>query len=211
GAEDTVPCTWGDLVSSDLYVPVELSSFEVKVNASGQVELFWRTQTESNNYGFEVQRKAQNTAFEKIGFVPGAGTTSEPQYYDYVDHNLAPGVYFYRLKQIDFDGAFEYSQMIRAELPAPHDFILYQNYPNPFNASTKLKFELPEDSHVIIQIFNTKGQQVITLIDQDYMVGIHEVVWDGLTDSQTSAPSGLYLCRFQTKNIRKTQKMILLR
>jgi len=192
-------------------VPVELATFDAKAMNNSQVLLSWTTLSESNNLGFEVQRKEAGGEFEKVGFVQGAGTTSQPQNYTFVDRALSPESYSYRLRQIDFDGSFEYSQTIKIEVPAPKNFVLNQNHPNPFNAATKLKFELPEASHVVIKIFNTEGQEIKTLINQTYAAGRHEVIWDGLTESKRAAASGLYLYRIHAKDFVKTKKMILLK
>ena len=127
----------------DNIVPVELTSFTASVLQNEKaVQLNWTTATETNNSGFEILRgvypansRTQNdNEWNTIGFVPGFGTTTEPKSYSFTDENVSTGIYKYRLKQIDFDGTFEYSNEIEVEVDfTPKEFVLYQNYPNPFN------------------------------------------------------------------------------
>lgn len=99
------------------------------------VELRWTTATETNNKGFDIERMISSDVFEVVGFVPGFGTTTEPKTYSYTDSKLSSGKYSYRLKQIDYDGSFSYSNVLETEVITPSTFSLEQNYPNPFNPS----------------------------------------------------------------------------
>ncbi len=134
----------------DAALPVELSSFTAKVLRSGGIKLDWRTKTEVSNYGFEVERSEINPKFEnrnsqytKIGFVEGHGKQNSPKDYTYTDNNAQYGSYAYRLKQIDTDGQFEYSNIIEVDAGnIPDGFVLEQNYPNPFNPITTIKFAI---------------------------------------------------------------------
>ena len=127
------------LHSVDGGIPVELTSFSSSIN-DNDVTLNWKTATETNNQGFQIDRlktlHKRIDEWQNIGFVNGKGTTTETQSYSFVDENLASGKYLYRLKQIDFDGSYEYSNIIEVEVNAPKKFSLEQNYPNPFNPST---------------------------------------------------------------------------
>ena len=127
-----VAATWNISI-----VPVELTSFTASVSENN-VKLLWETASEINNSGFNIERKSANSEYSTVGFVPGFGTTTEPKSYTFSDNNLRTGVYTYRLKQIDFDGTFEYSSEASVEVTAPAEFSLDQNYPNPFNPSTKI-------------------------------------------------------------------------
>jgi hypothetical protein len=131
-----------------LYVPVELTSFTASTNDAGQVVLNWQTATETNNRMFEVERKAASGTYATIGFVNGRGTTTDPQSYSFVDKNVANGNYVYRLKQLDFNGAFEYSNEVEVTVTGPRTFDLAQNYPNPFNPTTPLLTVFPRQERL---------------------------------------------------------------
>jgi trimeric autotransporter adhesin len=145
-------------------VPVELTSFSAIVSGT-KAELSWMTTTEHNNRGFDIERRNDQAIYEQIGFVNGFGTTTEPQAYSFVDNKLNPGNYFYRLKQIDFDGTFSYSNTVEVEIVTPSTFVLEQNYPNPFNPSTSIRFSIPVETDVRLNVFNTLGQEVAEIIN----------------------------------------------
>lgn len=159
-------------LESDNFVPVELTSFTAEV-IKNDVMLHWTTATELNNFGFEIERSKDNESFEKISFVPGFGTTTEPKSYEYIVKELSSGVQYFRLKQIDYDGTFVISNSVEVAGIFPTNFALSQNYPNPFNPSTTIKFTLPVDSKVRLKLFNTLGQQVAELINSEMTMGIH--------------------------------------
>jgi hypothetical protein len=188
-------------------IPVELTSFTA--NASeGLIELSWITATETNNQGFEVQRSS-GSEFETIAFVEGHGTTTESQAYSYADKNVNATSYSYRLKQVDFDGTFEYSSVVEVDVPAPAVFALEQNYPNPFNPSTKIAFKLAVDSKVSLKVFDILGQEVASLVNTNLVAGSHQVNFDA-----SSLNSGVYMYRIEATGIDGTnftsvKKMIL--
>jgi hypothetical protein len=190
-------------------VPVELVSFSAEV-IGDEVVLKWLTATETNNRGFEVERASSSTTpvqgWAKIFFVEGRGTTTEMTDYSYKDKITNPGTYVYRLKQIDFNGTVSYSEEIVVDITGPKDYALYQNYPNPFNPTTTIKFALPIDSRVKLNVYNTLGQLVETLVDREMESGYHEVNFDAARLS-----SGVYLYQLQTGNYISTQKMLLLK
>jgi hypothetical protein len=187
-------------------LPVDLISFTATVDQN-IVGLNWITATETNNQGFEVQRSADGE-FEKIAFVEGHGTTTETQVYTYQDRTVGVGSYSYRLKQVDFDGTFEYSNVV--EVPAaPAVFALDQNYPNPFNPSTKITFRLAVDSKVSLKVFDVLGQEVTTLVNTNLVAGAHNVNFDA-----SSLNSGVYFYRIEATgvdgaNFIDVKKMIL--
>jgi len=186
-------------------VPVELTSFTA-VSAEDGVELNWFTATETNNQGFEIERMNSGSTFEKVGFVAGFGTTTEPKAYSFSDTKLEAGNYTYRLKQIDFDGTFYYSEEINIVVQLPLVYSLEQNYPNPFNPSTKIKYSIPDDGFVKLSVYNLLGEEVTTLINTLQKAGRYEVVLDA-----SGFASGVYLYRLETQNFSSIKKMLLVK
>jgi hypothetical protein len=191
-------------------VPVELTSFTASVN-DNDVTLRWETATELNNSGFEIERKSAVGEYDKIGFVPGYGTTSEPRAYSFSDANLLAGNYTYRLKQIDYDGTFEYSDAVEVEIVIPDVYSLHQNYPNPFNPNTNITFTLAANAQVTLKVFDILGQEVMTLINQDITAGVHTYNFDA-----SGINSGVYFYSIEANGIDGTnfssvKKMILLK
>lgn len=195
-----------DSAAVTLVVPVELASFSANVNEN-DVTLLWLTATELNNSGFDIERAVINGKWEPIGFVPGNGTTTETHTYTFIDNDLPAGTYNYRIKQIDYDGTFEYFELEQAvEIGSPNDFALRQNYPNPFNPSTTIEFVIPEKSNVTLTVFNSIGEEVSTLINDKKEAGSYVVNFDA-----TGFTSGIYYYKLQADNFVQTRKMILLR
>jgi photosystem II stability/assembly factor-like uncharacterized protein len=199
-------------------IPVELISFTAEVNESEEtVELHWSTATETNNSGFEILRSPQNDSevWNKIGFVPGHGTTTEPKSYSFTNENVNTGIYKYRLKQIDFDGSFTYSDEIEVEADfSPKEFVLYQNYPNPFNPSTKIKYTIPaspksspkERTFVQLIVYDLLGRDVAVLVNEEMQHGAYETVFDG-----SNLSSGVYFYRLTAGEFSETKKLVLLK
>ncbi len=187
-------------------VPIELSSFSASVKENN-VTLNWSTATETNNKGFEVYR---NETFVK--FVPGFGTSSEKRYYQFADNGLNNGNYTYKLVQVDYNGANKIVGTTEATVNSvPKEFTLSQNFPNPFNPSTSIKFALPVDSKVTLQIYNMIGQVVATLADGNYSAGTHNVNFNA-----ANLTSGMYIYNMKAlgidgKTINATKKMTLVK
>jgi hypothetical protein len=187
-------------------LPVELTSFAAKKFDEDKVKLNWRTQTEVNNYGFNVERKANSGQWEKVGFVNGNGNSNSPKEYSYIDNNLFGGSkFFYRLKQVDNDGQFEYSDLVKVEV-IPNKFGLSQNYPNPFNPGTTIRFSIPEAGNVKLNVFNSLGEEVANLADEFREAGIYNINFDAKNLS-----SGMYIYRIEAGNFVQTRKMTLLK
>jgi len=118
-------------------VPVELTAFSAQLDGQAVI-LNWQTATEVNNYGFELERSIDEKNYQLITFIPGNGNSNSPKFYSYRDTRLSGGnTFYYRLKQIDNDGTYEYVATASVELEL-NDFSLAQNYPNPFNPSTNI-------------------------------------------------------------------------
>ncbi|RPI68541.1 MAG: T9SS C-terminal target domain-containing protein, partial [Ignavibacteriales bacterium] len=188
----------------NITVPVELTSFTGNC-IDGNVILNWSTASEINNRIFEIERRKENTDFVMIGFVEGKGTTTEKQDYSFIDRNNISGKYFYRLKQIDFDGTFEYSNEIEVNA-APVSFSLQQNYPNPFNPSTKITYSIPQKSFVTIKVYNSLGEEVSVLVNEHKDGGSYNVDFNAADLS-----SGIYFYKIEADNFSEIKKMILLR
>ncbi len=206
---DEIAGTWNQTLP--YAVPVELTSFTASV-INNSVTLKWITASESNNKGFDVERKSSDGNFESLGFVHGFGTTTEVQSYEYRDNNIQPGKYIYRLKQTDFDGTFEYSNEIEADVKTPSVFQLAQNYPNPFNPSTTISWQLAVQSRVTIKLFNSLGQEIRTLIDEIQEADNHSLQFN----AGTELPSGIYFYRIDASGIdgsvySKVMKMSLIK
>lgn len=175
--------------------------------ASGEtVTLDWGTVSETNNAGFDIERSTDGATFEKIGYRSGAGTTSEAQSYRFVDRTLPfAGELFYRLRQVDVDGTDEYSEPLRVQIRAD-ELTFLPSAPNPFQTTTRLRYVLPAQETVRLDVFDLLGRRVSTLVDQQQSAGPHEVMLDG----STLAP-GLYFLRLAAGDRRTTQKVHLVR
>ena len=195
-------------------IPVELTSFAATIQGNA-VHLSWSTSTETNNKGFEIER-LPNSKIEKfkdwelIGFVEGTGSTTQPVNYSFMDENVQPGVYHYKLKQIDYDGTFDYSNSIEVEIILPAEFLLYQNYPNPFNPSTVISYQLPVSGAVTLKIYDVLGNEVITLVDDFKPAGKYEVEFNPASSNKNPA-SGIYFYQLKAGDFSETKQMLLLK
>jgi hypothetical protein len=192
-------------------LPVELTSFTANVN-NGKVILSWETATEVNNYGFEIQKlevrsKKLEENWEKVGFVEGSGNSNSPKEYSFVDELAQNGKYSYRLKQIDFDGKFEYSDVVEVEVNVlPTEFSLSQNYPNPFNPSTSIEYTVVSSEYVSLKVYDVLGNEVVTLVNEKKEAGKYRVNFNA-----SSLSSGVYFYKIQAGSFNQVRKMMLLR
>lgn len=192
--------------------PVELISFSSSIKNNKDVMLEWSTASETNGYGFELQRSESNSNdFQKISFISSEGTTSMPKHYCYVDKDLAIGEYFYRLKQIDLDGSYQFSDTIQVTVGLNMEFALCQNSPNPFNSVTTISYNLPSACHVELTVYNISGQEVNKLIDDFQKAGSHAAKWDGRNSEGKEVTSGLYYYKICTPYESQFRRMLLLR
>jgi uncharacterized protein (TIGR03790 family) len=194
-------------------LPVELVSFTASVNGRS-VELVWKTASEMNNHGFEIEKlsnskiiKSQNSVWQKIGFVEGNGTTNAPKAYSFTDNSENVGQYMYRLKQFDRDGKFEYSKVIEATVAQTvTDYVLDQNYPNPFNPSTTIRYQMPNSAVVSLKIYDMLGKEVAALVNGICPAGENVVEFNAF-----NLPSGLYFYTLRSGNFSHTRKMLLVK
>ncbi len=197
-----------------LATPVELTSFRCTIS-SNKIILLWLTATETNNRGFEVERKLagdtlppynENEGWQKIGFVEGNGTTTSEHSYTFSDTDVLTGKYLYRLKQIDLDGHLEYSNEIEAEITAPDKYFLEQNYPNPFNPATSIGYSLKNDGFVSLKIYNILGQEAADLVHKNQKAGYYTVSFNA-----SELPSGVYIYTLSASGYMAGRKMLLIR
>jgi hypothetical protein len=188
-------------------LPVELISFTAEVVKKKYVLLKWETATEANNYGFEVERSADKINWIKIAFINGHGNSNSPTQYLYTDYNISSSKNYYRLKQIDADGAFTYSKEIELSIDRlGNDFVLEQNFPNPFNPTTTIGFEIKERGNVRLFILNTLGEEINILLNEEKEAGHHSIDFNGI-----ELPSGVYFYQIQVGNFIDTKNMLLMK
>ena len=186
-------------------VPVELTSFTATTNGK-KIILNWSTATELNNQLFEVQRSFEGSDFATVGFVNGKGTTTERQDYSYSDEVFTNGKYYYRLKQIDYLGSYEYSDVVEIDFRAFNSYLLEQNFPNPFNPTTTIGFGIQNKSNVKITILNAIGEEVAVILNEEREPGFHQVEFNA-----AGLPSGVYFYQLKAGDFVQTRKMILLK
>ena len=202
-----VGCDNGAVYKSyDNILPVELSSFTAQLSEN-KVLLTWSTETETNNLGFEIQRTSDSTNWITIGFKEGNGTTTEPQNYLYEDNisEFYNSVLQYRLKQIDYDGSYDYSEVAEVVINSL-DYNLSQNYPNPFNPSTKISWQSPVSAHQTLKVYDVLGNEVATLVNEFRNAGSYEVDFDA-----SKLSSGVYFYKLQAGDFVQTKKMLLMK
>lgn len=192
-------------------LPVELTSFNVKF-VNNLVTISFSTSNEVNNYGFDIERKTENSEWLKIGFVQGSGNSNSTKSYSFSDKKLSTnGKYIYRLKQIDNNGFSSYSNEISINISEfPESFTLYQNYPNPFNPATNFSFVLPSDGFVSLKIFNVIGQEVAVLINEKLLRGIHNITFNAASYISGTYYYTLYF-NSEEKSLKLTKKMSLIK
>ncbi len=199
-------------------LPVELTSFSASVKTD-VVILNWTTATEVNNYGFEVQKsthplipsregkeRSDRGVFETIGFVNGHGNSNSPKEYSFVDSSPLSGVVSYRLKQIDIDGKFEYSQVIELKNNLSKEYILEQNYPNPFNPTTVISYSIPTASHVSVKVFDVLGNTITTLVNKTQAIGSYKVNFNA-----SELSNGIYFYKISANEFTSIKKMMLIK
>ncbi len=186
-------------------LPVELISFSATIYGE-EVILNWSTAIEVNNYGFEVERANVDEQFEKVGFVKGGGNSNSPNNYSFTDRPNNGTQFNYRLKQIDNDGKYQYSNIVEVTIGIPTQYNLKQNYPNPFNPATKIVYILPKDGLVTLKIYDILGNEIAKLVNENQKAGSYEIIFDG-----NKLTSGVYICKINAGNYTSSIKMLLMK
>ena len=201
------------LTSQSSPLPVQLSAFNVTTESRNAL-LSWETATEENAFKFVVERKnTESATWSETGEVKASGNSNSPKKYNYTDQKLNSGKYNYRLKMIDNDGTFTYSDVVEVDISVPKDYAVSQNYPNPFNPTTKIDYQLPFDSRVQIELYNITGERVATLVNMDQKAGYY--TFDFTNTSHLS--SGVYIYRIiatgaaQDKPFTAVKKMVMMK
>lgn len=200
------------VIDSNGVLPVELLSFINEVD-NNNVTLKWITSSENNNSGFDIERKLTNNNWQRVNFVQGNGTSNSAHSYSYKDVVTNTGIYSYRLKQIDYNGNYKYYNLSSdVNIGAPKKFTLKQNYPNPFNPTTNIEYELPNDSKVMINIYDVTGRLAGTLVNEVQNAGYYKVAFDA---GKMNLASGLYIYQIisESNNVKNTKslKMMLIK
>lgn len=186
-------------------VPVELSSFKA-IEKNNTILLEWKTESETNSFGFEIEKSRDKQQFNRIGFVAGKGTTTSPASYEFLDNKVISGISYYRLKVVDLDGQFEYSDIIELTTNAPSGYQLNQNFPNPFNSKTMISFSLPEKMPVHIAVYDISGKEIMVLTNDVYEAGSYQVSLDA-----NNLPSGSYYYKMIAGEFTSVQKLVILK
>jgi hypothetical protein len=188
-------------------LPVEMTSFALAAKRLN-VDLRWSTASEVNNFGFEIERKNSTSAWIKIGFVSGVGTSTSLHTYTYTDNVEQAGLYQYRVKQIDQNGSFKYSATMQVEVGSvPKVLSLGPNYPNPFNPTTSIEFSVPTDGRAALKVYNMLGQEVAMLFDGEATAGkMMKVTFDA-----SRLASGVYFSRLDMGGHALVNRMVLMK
>ncbi|MFZ1461311.1 MAG: T9SS type A sorting domain-containing protein, partial [Ignavibacteria bacterium] len=205
---DSILCTKHVYVDNPL--PVELASFTSAISGRN-VTLNWSTVSELNNSGFDIEKsivKGQTSeGWSKIGFINGSGTISEPQNYSFTDKNLATGKYKYRLKQIDFNGNFEYFELAEEiSIGIPDKYELSQNYPNPFNPVTNLEYGIAKLGFVSLKIYDVLGRELVTLVNEIKEPGYYKIKFNA-----GNLSSGVYFYRMEAGDFVTVKKFVVMK
>jgi hypothetical protein len=185
-------------------LPVELTAFDAVVSGA-DIRLIWATASELNNAGFAVELRAPDRDFEQVLFVEGQGTTNDARAYEATLTDLAPGAYSLRLKQIDFDGTFVYSETVEVAVAA-ETYHLAQSYPNPFNPQARIRYSLPVANHVSLEVFDLLGRSIRMLVDEEQAAGTYSVTFEARDLS-----NGTYVYRLTAGGFTETKTMVLLK
>ncbi len=188
-------------------VPVELASFTAAAGENGVI-LNWTTSTETNNDRFEVEKSDDQSNFHTIGYIKGAGTSTETHSYTYTDiiSSNPDAVLYYRLRQVDYSGKFTYSNIVSLNVDLPQKFQLSQNYPNPFNPATLISFSIKKSGKTSLRIYDALGKLVDEVFNENKEPGSYKINYNA-----SNLSSGVYVYVLQNNDKSLSRKMILLK
>lgn len=194
-------------LANNTALPVELTSFATSVT-NNNVSLKWNTATEVNSFAFEVERKQAGNVdkWQKVGTVMASGNSSSPKNYSFADNNIVTDKYNYRLKMVDNDGSFKYSNVVNASVVSPSRFELGNAYPNPWNPTTTIRYNVPSGSPVTIKVYDALGKEVATLVNEIKPAGSYQITMNG-----NCLSSGIYFYQMTAGSFTETKKLILLK
>ncbi len=209
--------TWGNITGNitgtgttcNSPLPVEMMTLSASVNKTSVI-LAWQTSFEVNNKGFEIYRSGKNinTEWNKVGFVNGNGTKTTPTNYTYSDDKLSTGKYYYRLKQIDYNGNMQYYNLNNfVEITGPNKFELSQNFPNPFNPVTKINFSIATGTTVSLKVYDLTGREISTIINNKFLIADYY----SIEFNASNLASGVYIYRIVTEKFTSIKKMVVLK
>lgn len=205
---------------NDAPIAVNLSSFQAVRQCDGRVLVSWQTQAESNSAGFFVQKsRSLDQPFQRAHatLIFAEGSSSAGASYSFIDELVENGVCYYRLEELELDGQSTLFAPVAAALAsgvenkqtAPLAFSLHPNYPNPFNPATTISYEIAANDHVRLEIFDSGGRMVRSLVDAPQQAGRYSYAWDGADFSGQRVSSGVYFAKLTSDSFSQTQKMIL--
>ena len=191
---------------TDNPIPVELASFNA-ISDENSIVITWSTATETNNSGFNVERSSDGQSFSDIVFVEGKGTSTEKQYYRFIDNAPVSGKNYYRLSQVDFDGTINKSNIVEVDIERPMTYSLEQNHPNPFNPSTTINYQLAKDGFVSLKVYDIIGREVASLVNREMKAGKHSVEFN----ASNNFASGTYFYELKAGDYVSIKKLLLMK
>ena len=195
---------WVDINFTQTFpLPVTLVDFRAAVSGSN-VQLNWKTEIETNNKGFEIQRSNNSADWYPVRFTNSLGDGVSIRNYSHTDYSLAPGMYYYRLKQIDIDGKFTFSPIVTATISGKGKTLLFQNFPNPFASTSTIRFDLPSAQKIRLSVVDMTGREVRVLANKLAEAGSHQV-----TITAATLPKQVLLVRLQTESGVLTRRIVI--
>jgi len=186
--------------------PVEFLYVDGRTSGES-VQLVWATAREMNNKGFEVQYSADGRLYEKLGFVEGKGTTTEMQEYEFQTTALPAGDYLFRLKQVDLDGKFAYSQLVEIRLEGQAPEAKLRVFPNPIRDQATISVEIPREQHIRIEVLNLAGQ----VVNQVFEGVIRSGQARDFRFEAGNLPNGFYFIQVKGQSVQLSKKVLLKR